>query len=93
MFTHLEWQVEVLHLTDFWERSFRNSEEKKKVLDSILKEEQELVAQVATGKSQNYTNFSTNSPILLGRGSLINKLSRKCRNFKNSQQIGNIEKN
>lgn len=92
MFTHLEWQVEILHLTDFWERSFRNSEEKQKVLDSILKEEQELVAQVAMGKFQNYTNFSTNSPILLRRGSL-NKLSRECRNFKNSQQIGNIEKN
>ena len=48
MFTHLEWQVEVLHLTDFWERSFRNSEEKKKVLDSILKEEQELTGSASS---------------------------------------------
>lgn len=48
MLTHLQWQVEISHLTDLWTKQFSNSEERtKKQWTQLLKMNRELVAEVA----------------------------------------------
>lgn len=51
MFTYLEWQAEILHLTDFWNKQFYNSKKKKeKILDLVLSGKQDIAMEVAMDK-------------------------------------------